>query len=61
MQEPTAAGWETEKRIGRYLLGDPRQVWVWRRQGPRLFLPGYSDTDYGGQSGTRKSTSSTVE
>ena len=61
MQEPTVAGWEAVKRVARFLLGSPRQVWVWRRQNPRRHLSGYSDSDYAGQTSTRKSTSCTVE
>ena len=61
MQEPTAAGWEAVKRTARFLLGHPREVWTWRRQDMRRYLSGYSDSDYAGQSLTRKSTSCTVE
>jgi hypothetical protein len=58
MSTPTQDVWANLKRLVRYLKGRPRLVWVYKQQDepdePRMF----SDSDDGGCSRSRKSTSS---
>ena len=59
MSEPTKLSWKALKRIGRYLCGRPRLVYVYRRQEIRT-IDVYVDTDWAGCVRTRKSTSGGV-
>eukprot|EP00959_Pyramimonas_sp_CCMP1952_P452417 9466543-Pyramimonas_sp.AAC.1 len=57
MHEPCEHGMELVKRIARYLLGRPGLVQRFRRQRWSGVLKGFSDSDFAGCLGTRKSTS----
>ncbi len=48
------------KRIARYLIANPRLVWIYERQEPRRHLDAMADSNWAGCTVTRKSTSSTV-
>ena len=56
MSAPTNLGWQAAKRIGRYLVGKPRLVYVYRKQELDA-IDVYVDTDWAGCVKTRKSTS----
>jgi hypothetical protein len=56
MSKPTASAWEALKRLCRYLCGLPRLVFRYDIQDSEG-LTVYSDTDWGGCTKTRKSTS----
>ena len=56
MSAPTNLGWQATKRIGRYLVGKPRLVYVYRKQELDA-IDVYVDTDWAGCVKTRKSTS----
>ena len=56
MSAPTNLGWQATKRIGRYLVGKPRLVYVYRKQDLSA-IDVYVDTDWAGCVKTRKSTS----
>jgi hypothetical protein len=60
MKEPTVAAWEKLKHLGRYLLGCPRVVLVYRWQTQQRKLMQYVDSDYAGCVVTRKSTNAGV-
>lgn len=56
MAKPTNLAQEALKRVGSFLIGRPRLVWLYPfQEAGRLDV--YSDTDWGGCSRTRKSTS----
>ena len=57
MIAPTVRGWNGLKRLARYLLGNPRYVQEFRRQGSHPKLIAWVDTDYAGCNRTRRSTS----
>ena len=57
MSNPTSQSWAKLKKLGRYLVGRPRVVWrfPWKNGvGP---LRVYTDSDWAGDTKTRKSTS----
>ena len=56
MSAPTVQSWKALKRIGRYLCGRPRLVYVYRQQ-QLSHIDTYVDTDWAGCVRTRKSTS----
>ena len=56
MSAPSTLGWKALKRIGRYLQGKPRLVYVYRRQELDA-IDVDVDTDWAGCAKTRKSTS----
>ena len=56
MSAPTNLGWQAAKRIGRYFVGKPRLVYVYRKQELDA-IDVYVDTDWAGCVKTRKSTS----
>ena len=55
MAHPTMLSWSALKRLGRYLAGLPRLVYVYREQTVE-WLDTYTDTDWAGCPRTRKST-----
>ncbi len=55
MANPTKLSWGALKRLGRYLAGLPRLVYVYREQRVE-WLDCYTDTDWAGCPRTRKST-----
>ena len=57
MSIPKMRSWEALKRLGRYLLDNPRSVLYFRRQGNMGHIETWVDTDYAGCLRTRKSTS----
>jgi hypothetical protein len=60
MARPTTGAWEALKRIARYLIANPRLVWLYERQEPRKHIDAMGDSNWAGCVVTRKSTSSTV-
>ena len=61
MSQPTELGWTALKRIGRFLLGKPRVVQVFKPQcKPSALFIVASDTDHAGCLRTRKGTSGTI-
>jgi len=60
MSAPTEEDMQNLKRAVRFLLGAPRTVCRFERQGPVTEIRTYSDSDHAGCTRTRKSTSSTV-
>ena len=56
MANPTHLSWQSLKRLGRYLSGMPRLVYVYREQVVDA-IDAYTDTDWAGCPRTRKSTS----
>ena len=56
MATPTVLSWKALKRIGRYLCGRPRLVYMYRQQ-EMSHIDTYVDTDWAGCVRTRKSTS----
>ena len=57
MAVPRSSDWEGLKRMGRYLLGKPRATMWYAWQSMPGQLVAFSDTDWAGDKGTRKSTS----
>ena len=57
ISKPCSADWESLKRLTRYLVGNPRLLWVYKTQLEPVELVMYSDSDDGGCTTTRKSTS----
>ncbi len=57
MSTPTAGSWRALKRLGRYLIDNPRKVFEYRWQGRENEAHGYSDSDWAGCRVTGKSTS----
>ena len=57
MSSPRGKDLEALKRIGKYLLGKPRATFFYRWQRAPTELTSFSDTDWAGCRGTRKSTS----
>ena len=57
MSAPDEAAWGLLKRIARYLVGEGRLVYVYRRQTLPDEIVVWSDTDFAGCKYTRKSTS----
>jgi len=55
MAHPSEASWAALKRLGRYLSGLPRLVYVYKQQEVE-WLDCYTDTDWAGCPRTRKST-----
>ncbi len=55
MAHPSEASWAALKRLGRYLAGLPRLVYMYREQEVD-WLDAYTDTDWAGCPRTRKST-----
>ena len=60
MSAPTVDDWAGLKRLVRYLKGRPRLVWFYKQQEDPGEFCMFSDSDDGGCSKTRKSTSSGV-
>ena len=60
MSAPTEADWASLKRLVRFLKGKPRLVWTYVQQAEPMELTMFSDSDDGGCSRSRKSTSSGV-
>ena len=60
MSSPKVRSWNALKRLARYLLGHPRFVLEYKRQGRQGHLETWVDTDYAGCIRTRKSTSGGV-
>jgi len=60
MSAPTEEDWQGLKRAVRFLIGAPRTVCRFERQGPVKEVHTYSDSDHAGCTRTRRSTSSTV-
>ena len=60
MAQPRECDWPLLKKIGRYLLGRPRLVIQFRWQKRPSCLDGYTDSDWGGCTKSRKSTSGAV-
>ena len=58
MSAPTTEDWASLKRLVRFLKSRPRLVWVYKQQGEQEELRMFSDSDDGGCSRARKSTSS---
>ena len=56
MANPSEASWSSLKRLGRYLSGLPRLVYVYHQQSVDT-IDCYTDTDWAGCPRTRKSTS----
>ena len=56
MATPTVLSWKALKRMGRYLCGRPRLVYMYRQQ-ELSHIDTYVDTDWAGCVRTRKSTS----
>ncbi len=61
MAKPTEAGRSKLKKLGRYLAGNPRQVWVYEYQQLPDHHMSKGDSDWAGQKESRKSTSSGIE
>ena len=57
MSSPTVGAWRALKRLARYLIDHPRQVFEYKWQGCEEELQGYSDSDWAGCRVTGKSTS----
>lgn len=57
---PTSKDWQRLNRLGRYILGTRRIVYHYRWQSPNSVLTLNTDSDFAGDRGTRKSTSSGV-
>jgi hypothetical protein len=57
MARPTRAAHESVKHATRYLIGQRRLVWIWKRQAPRQPLIAKCDADHAGCFTTRRSTS----
>ena len=57
MSRPTARAWELLKRVGRYLKGCPRLIWMYKWQAPTSVVDITSDANWAGCRRTRKSTS----
>ena len=57
MSAPTVQSWKTVKRIGRYLLGREKVVWMFPWKDGHGSLKVFTDSDWAGDLETRKSTS----
>jgi len=57
MARPTVAAFESLKHLTRFLIGQPRLVWVWQRQSPGAIGRAVTDADHAGCYTTRRSTS----
>ena len=57
MSKPTKSSWEKLVRIGRYLKGQPRLVWMYKFQTLPCFIDVHVDSNWAGCRRTRKSTS----
>lgn len=57
MATPTKGGWKKLKRVGRYLISQPRGVNIYPWQGTQTGLDGYTDSDWAGCRVTGRSTS----
>ena len=57
MAKPRDCDWQRLKRIGRYLLGNPRVILQFESQFQPSSITVYSDSDFAGCKRTRKSTS----
>ena len=57
MSAPTELDWQSLKRLGRYLVMYPRCVTLYRWQEPPTTIDAFSDSDWGGDLTTRRSTS----
>ena len=57
MSRPTARAWELLKRVGRYLKGRPRLIWMYKWQAPTSVVDITSDANWAGCRRSRKSTS----
>ena len=60
MARPTAGSWRRVKKIARFLVGRKRVVWKYRWQEEAQALRLWTDSDWGGRRGSRKSTSGGV-
>ena len=58
MSKPLLNDWEIVKRLGRFVVGSPRVVWIFARQNLVFVLDGYADADWAGDTRDRKSTTS---
>ena len=57
MANPRKVDWEKLVRLGKYLLGKPRYVVVFKRQKDTHAINSFGDSDFAGEVETRKSTS----
>ena len=57
MSAPTVQSWKKVKRIGRYLLGREKVVWMFPWKDGHGLLKVFTDSDWAGDLETRKSTS----
>ena len=60
MASPRVCDWPLLKKLGRYLLHRPRLVLHYRWQKKQSCLDGYTDSDWGGCTRSRRSTSGAV-
>ena len=60
MSAPTVGSWKRLKKIARYLVRRKRVVWHFRWQRETNFAHVCADSDWGGRTGSRKSTSGGV-
>ena len=60
MSKPTRAAWESLKHLIRFMMGQPRLRWVFKRQAVVGILRANTDSDYAGCFTTRRSTSGTM-
>ena len=60
MSEPSEAGWQKLKRLGRYLRGVPRLIQRLERQNPPNCVLALSDSDHAGCLRTRRSTTCNI-
>ena len=57
MSNPDTASWEKLKRVGKFLVQQPRLVWKYCWEAEAVEADGYSDSNWAGCKSTRKSTS----
>ena len=57
MSKPTLKDWAKLKRLGRYLIGKPRLVYMYKFQEEVTALTAYSDANWASNTGDRRSTS----
>ena len=60
MPDPRDDDWKALKRLGRYLISEPRVVQVFEKQATPRNLKVWVDTEFAGRAETRKSTSGGV-
>ena len=57
MSAPEVCDWSLVKRLARYLLGNPRNIFPYTYQRPQNCINTWTDTDFAGCRNERKSTS----